>query len=190
MVILRMFGDLPPDLEVELYRQTSGETVKWAGRSSGVVERAQGWAMVAAGAVLALVNLSGPAAALGIAVDFAERARTPEIPYFLSVLGGVMFFAGGVAIAMFGWRFVQSANSVVWAVTNRRLLRIVADVEQATDSWTRSEILKVERLHWDDREKRGLAITIDGRGDNNPTLIILGPIDLEACERALAEMES
>lgn len=190
MVILRMFGDLPPDLEVELYRETSGETVRWSGRSSGLIERFQGWAIVGTGAVIALFNISGPASALGLLVDLAEKGRTPDFGGFIAVGVQLLFFGAGIAAALFGWRFIKSASQVVWAVTNRRLVRIVGGGAQPTQSWTRNQILKVDRMNWSDPGKRALVVTVEGRGENDPVLIIMGPVDLEAAESALAALEA
>lgn len=189
MVILRILGALPPDLEVELYRETSGETVLWSGRSSGLIEKFQGWAMVGAGSLFALFNLAGPAAALGFLVDLAERGRTPDIGAAAATIVGLVFFIFGVAMAAYGWRYLQSAENVVWAVTNRRLLRLVAGGAQPVRSWARDEIVKIDRINWTDPQKRALAVTVRGDGDSNPVLIIMGPTDLEAAERALTQME-
>lgn len=189
MAIIRLSGDLPPDLEVELYRETSGETVRWAGRSSGVVEKIQGWMLVAGGSVFALVNLGAPLAALGLVLDLAERGRVPTDGELISIAVGLLLFGAGVSIALLGWRFVKTAHQVIWAVTNRRLVRIVAGGAMPTQSWSKAEILNVNRLNWDDPAKRGLAVTVKGSGESNPVLIIIGPVDLEAAERALEQME-
>ncbi len=189
MVILRMSGELPPEMEIELYRATSGETVKWAGRSSGVIEQLQGWVLVAVGAVFALLNIGGPAAALGMVVNFVERGRAPDIDLLISALVGIVFFTGGVVVAMMGWRFVQSAHRVIWAVTNKRLLRIVAGSGDEPRSWSKSDIVSVERMNWDDPEKRVLAVGVRTSRRGTAILLILGPVDLEAAERALEELE-
>lgn len=190
MAILRMSDDLPPDLEVELHRETSGETVKWAGRASGFVEKFQGWTLVGAGAVFALLNIGGPAAALGDIIDLVERGRAPGAVAFLAAGGGLLFFGAGLAIALFGWRFLKSAERVVWAVTNRRLLRIVASEDEPARSWRKADIRSVDRRSWSDPEKRCLAVTVKGRGRrSDPVLLIIGPVDLEAAESALAELD-
>ncbi|MEX0643718.1 MAG: hypothetical protein WD076_00285 [Parvularculaceae bacterium] len=189
MVILRLSGELPPEMEIELYRATSGETVKWAGRSSGVIEQLQGWVLVGVGAIFALANIAGPAAALGMIVNLAERGRAPDIDLLVSTLIGIAFFAGGVIAALFGWRFVTSAHQVIWAVTNRRLVRIVAGSGDEPRSWSKSDIVSVERMNWDDPEKRILAVAVKSSGRTNAVLLIVGPVDLEAAERALAEIE-
>lgn len=189
MVILRMSGDLPPEMEIELYRATSGETVKWAGRSSGVVEQLQGWLLVAAGSIFALFNIGGPASALGMLVNFAERGRAPDIDVLIAAGVGIAFFIGGVAVALFGWRFVQSAHQVIWAVTNRRLVRILAGSGEEPRSWSKSDIVSVERMNWDDPENRVLAVTVRTSRGRNAILLIVGPVDLEAAERALEELE-
>lgn len=189
MTILRMYGELPPDLEVELYHETSGETVKWAGRSSGVVERFQGWMLIGAGALFAIANLGGLAAALGVILDIIERGRAPAAETLIAAATGVILFAAGAAAALIGWRFLKSADRVVWAITDKRLLRIVAGGAQPTRSWRKPEILKVDRLNWSDPEKRCLAVTVKGRGRSNPVLMIIGPVDLEAAEAALGELE-
>lgn len=189
MAILRMYGDLPPDLEVELYRLTTGEEVRWAGRSSGVIEKFQGWALFGVGALASLLNLGGPAAALGLLIDFVQRGRAPDPALLPVIASGLLFFIVGAAMAAVGWRFVKAADRVVWAITNKRLWRVVAGAKPSARSWTKNQILKVDRLNWTDDEKRGLTVTVKGRGQNNPVLIIIGPADLEAAELALAEME-
>jgi hypothetical protein len=189
MAILRMFGDLPPDFEVELYRETSGEQVNWSGRSSGVIEKLQGWAVVGAGAIFALVNIGGPAAALGVLVDLIERGRTADIGAHAATAGGLLLFAGGVAIAAIGWRLVQSSERVVWAITNKRLIRLVIGPTPQTRSWTKSEIVKVERINWTDPATQALTVTVRARRNDTATFIIVGPADLEAAEAAFAAME-
>ena len=189
MAILRMSDDLPPDLEVELHRETGGETVKWAGRASGFVEKFQGWMLVGAGAVFALLNIGGPAAALGEIIDLMERGRAPGADALLTAVG-LLFFGAGLAIALFGWRLLKSAERVVWAITNRRLLRIVASDAEPARSWRKADIRRVDRRSWSDPEKRCLAVTVKGRGRrSDPVLLIIGPVDLEAAESALAELD-
>lgn len=189
MAILRLTGELPPEMEIDLYRATSGETVKWAGRSSGVIEQLQGWVLVGVGAIFALFNISGPAAALGMIVNLAERGRAPEIDALIAAGANILFFIGGVAIAMFGWRFVQSAHQVIWAITNKRLLRIISGSGGEPRSWSKGDIVSVERMNWSDAEKRGLAVTVRTSRKNASILLIVGPVDLDAAEQALAEME-
>jgi hypothetical protein len=185
MAVVRLAGGLPPDLEVELFRETSGEAVAWAGRSSGIVEKIQGAAVMAAGAVFALVNLGGPFGVIGLLIDFIERGQWPSGGYaglFWSLVG----FAAGLFIARLGWRFFASARDVIWAVTDRRLVRIVAGGKLPTRSWGPAEIVGVERLNWDEPQRRGLAVTVRRRrGSGEMTLIIVGPGDLDAAERAL-----
>jgi hypothetical protein len=190
MVILRLSGDLPPEMEIELYRATSGETVKWAGRSSGAVEQLQGWLLVAVGAIFALVNIDGPAGALGMLINLAERGRSPDSDLMVAAGAGMGFFIFGAVLAFYGWRYIQSADQIIWAVTNRRLLRIVAGSGDEPRSWTKSDIVSVERMNWEDPEKRVLAVTVRVSRGRSSILLIVGPVDLEAAERALGELEA
>lgn len=189
MAVVRLAGGLPPDLEVELYRETSGESVAWAGRSSGIVEKIQGAGVMVGGAVLALANLGGPLAVLGLLVDLAERGQWPSGGY-IGIFWGVVGFIAGVLIARLGWRFFASARDVIWAVTDRRLVRIVAGGKLPTRSWGPDEIAGVERLNWDEPQRRGLAVSVKRRrGSGEMTLIIVGPVDLDAAERALLALK-
>ncbi|MEL7028375.1 MAG: hypothetical protein AAGL49_04015 [Pseudomonadota bacterium] len=176
---------LPPDMEAALYRATAGEQVRWSGRSSGIAERAQGAMLMAVGVIVAVINV-GPALELWLNPDAGgEEAR------LIAGLSALFFLLGGGALAVYGWRFYRSATRIVWAVTNKRLWRIVVDGVQAPKSaqaWTKAEILKVEKLTWRNG-RTGLAVTVAGRGESDPTLFIIGPSDIEAAERALSQME-
>lgn len=188
MIILRL-APLPPDLEVELYRSTSGETVKWSGVSSGLIERVQGWTIVGAGLLVALAGLGDFLMALGLLNDMLADPAEAGIGGLAAVAMLSAFFVLGLAIAAWGWRFVARADRVVWAVTNRRLIRLVADGASAPQSWTKGEIRDVRRVNWDEPQKRGLAVTVRGPNDSDLVLFILGPDDLERAEKALAELE-
>lgn len=188
MIILRL-APLPPDLEVELYRSTSGETVKWSGVSSGLIERVQGWTIVGAGLLVALAGLGDFLMALDLLGDMAADPAEAGIGDLIGVAILSGFFILGLAVAVWGWRFVAKADRVVWAVTNRRLIRLAADGVSQPESWTRRDIRDVRRMNWDEPQKRGLAVTVRGRGDSDLVLFILGPDDLERAEKALAELE-
>lgn len=190
MAILRMYDDLSPDLTSALARETGGETVKWAGRSSGVIEKLQGWALVGGGAIFALANLGGPTAALGVVVDLLERGQAPGGGAIAAAGLHALLFVAGVALAIFGWLFVKSAAPVVWAVTNRRFLRIVAGGAQPTRAWLKPDILNIDEMNWSDPQTRCLSLRVRGGGHNDPVLMIIGPADLEAAERALDELEA
>lgn len=190
MAVVRLAGGLPPDLEVELYRETSGETVLWAGRSSGIVEKIQGYAVLGAGVFFALVNLSGPLAVIGLFIDLVQRGHWPS-GGFIPIFWGVVAFAAGLFIARIGWRYVQTAKDVIWAVTDQRFVRIVAGGQLPTRSWAPADILEIERLNWDEPKRRGLLIKVKSRrGSSEMTLIIVGPADLDAAERALNALKS
>jgi hypothetical protein len=189
MAILRMLGELPPDLESEVCRFAGGEAVKWSGRSSGFIEKFQGWALVVAGGIFALSNIGGPAAALGFLFDLIERGQTPGAGSLVSIGAGLARFLAGFALAIFGWRFLKSAEQVVWAITSRRFLRIIAGGEEKARAWLKRDILNVDRLGWTDPLRRCLAVRVRGDGDGDPVLIIVGPADLEAAEQALGELE-
>lgn len=189
MAILRMLGELPPDLSGEVSRIAGGETIKWSGRSSGLVEKFQGGALVAAGIIFALFNIGGPAAAFGLCLDLIERGRAPFAGSLLSTGAMLVYFIAGLGLAYFGWRFLKSAERIVWAITSRRFLRIVADGEAEARAWLKRDILNVDRLGWTDPQRRCLAVRVRGEGGADPVLIVVGPTDLEAAENALSELE-
>lgn len=189
MAILRMLDELPPDLSGEVSRVAGRETVKWSGRSSGVVEKFQGWVLVVAGGVFALFNIGGPTAALGLCLDLIERGRAPLAGSLLSIGVMLVCFLAGLALAFFGWRFLKSAEQIVWAVTSRRFLRIIADGETEARAWLKRDILNIDRLGWTDPQRRCLAVRVRGDGGADPVLIIVGPADLDAAERAFDGLE-
>jgi hypothetical protein len=45
-------------------------------------------------------------------------------------------------------------------------------------------------MNWDDPEKRVLAVTVRVSRGRSSILLIVGPVDLEAAERALEELET
>jgi hypothetical protein len=184
MTVVRLSQGLPPDLEAELYRETSGETVRWAGQASGLVEKIHGYAMAAAGLFVSVLNLGGPLGVLGLAADLVQRGRLPNGGYGIIFIG-ILGFAGGLFVARFGWRYVKLARHIVWAVTDKRLLRLVGGGALPTVSWSADQILAVERLNWDEPSRRGLAITAKGATGREVTLIVFGPADLDRAEAAL-----
>jgi hypothetical protein len=186
MSIERLFGDLTPDLASALARETSGETVRWASRNASISEKAQGLAIMAAGIGLALATVGGPLAAFGLLIDLAERGRLPSGGYGVIGLEIAGFFSG-VAIAWFGWRAFKSSPQIVWAVTNCRLLRLVAGVTGAACSWRKRDIAEIEKLNWDEPARRGVAFTVRC-GERDLQLILTGRSDLVAAERALAAL--
>ncbi|MEM9749867.1 MAG: hypothetical protein AAF869_02845 [Pseudomonadota bacterium] len=188
---MRWFSRLPPDMEAAVYRETAGETVKWTGRSSGETERGQGWIMMGAGGVVALANLAPALLAISALLGwiFGGGKLTSDD---VSAISGLFFFAAGVGLAVFGWRLQASAERVVWAVTNIRLWRIVANGvtgPRIVQSWTRGEILNVKRITWRSGQQ-ALQITVRQRGgDEDPTYYIVGPSDLDAATEALLAMD-
>lgn len=179
---------LPGDIEIDLYRISNGEPVRWKGMSSGVYERMQGVAILVGAAVFALVTL--PGALEGLAeLDRIVRGQgsAGDAVFALFSLTGAAVAAG---IGWFGWRTLQSANRVAWAVTSKRLIRFVGGDADNARSWTRSDILKVERKSTSGKES--LAVTVRARSRNDRSssiLIIIGPTDLGDAERALAMLE-
>lgn len=187
MAILRVTGDISPALQIELQRETEGESVNWAGRALSLSDRLQGWAIVAGGAIFALANAGGPLAALGLGLDLVERGRLPVAGYG-QMLFGVIGFAAGIAIAVFGWRAAGATRPVLWAVTDKRLLRLIAGAGEPASSWSRKEILSAERLNWDVPVKRALALTVRAKKDRSIGVTLVGPADLEAADRAITNL--
>lgn len=183
--IERLFGDLTPDLANALARETNGEILRWAGRNASISERAQSLAIMTAGGALAVATISGPLAAFGLVIDFAERGRLPSGGYDEIALG-VLGFCSGVLLAWFGWRAFRVSPQIVWAVTNCRFLRLVAEDESAC-SWRKRDLEAIERLNWDEPKRRGVALTARSQRCDLQ-LILTGRVDLAAAERALLEL--
>jgi hypothetical protein len=185
MGIICVADDLPPELASELDRETAGETLKWAGRSVGGPERSEGFAVIAAGALIVALNAPGVAAALGTLLNLAERGQLPAGGYG-SVGASLIAFFAGIALILLGLRFLAVARRTIWAITDARLLRMIAGRDACCD-WRKDDILEIRRLNWDDASRRALAVTArEGRGDFR--LIMTGRADLESADRALVEM--
>jgi hypothetical protein len=185
MGVVRLAANLPPALERELQNETAGETVKWAGRATGGVEGAEGAAVVGAGLLIALLNTSGVLSAVGMLIDFAQLGRTPVDGYGAAGASLLAFFAGAALIVL-GLRVMSLSRRAVWAITDARMLRVIAGRDACCD-WHASDILDVRRLNWDDPKRRALSVTArEGRGDMG--LVMTGDADLEAADRALCEL--
>lgn len=185
MGMVRLAGDLSPDLQSELNREIAGETLKWAGRAAGGPERAEGFAVIVAGALITGLNLQGFLNALGALIDFVELGRLPAGGYGAFGASLLAFFAG-LALVAFGLRFLAGSRRTVWAITDARMLRVIAGRDACCD-WKKGDILDVRRLNWEDPARRALAVTArEGRGDMG--LVMTGKADLEAADRALAEL--
>lgn len=182
---------LPGDLEVDLYRISNGEPIRWHGLSSGVVEKSQGAAIMTVAAGIALLTLPQ---ALQVVFDIMRLLDPKEggqgVGGFGVVTGGA--FLMGLGAFGLGWRMFQSANRVVFAVTSKRLIRMVGGQSDRARFWGKSDVVKVERLKWSTRKIEGLAVTVrnkNRRSHEESTLIIIGPPDLGAAEHALAALE-
>ncbi len=186
MSIERVFAELTPRLADALGRESAGETVKWAGRNPGLGDRIQGFAVVSAGAALALANLGGPLSAVGLLVDLIERGRMPSGGYAAIGLGALGFIAG-LALAWLGWRSVRASRDVAWAVTDRRLLRIV-DGDIGAQVWRRRDLSDLERLNWNEPKRRAFAMTARCHPECELRLILTGPADIPAAEAAVREL--
>jgi len=185
MGVVRLADDLTPELTNELNREIAGETLKWAGRATGAPERAEGFAVIAAGLLIALLNLSGVMTAVGMLVEFANQGRLPSGGYG-GMGASLLAFSAGLALVAFGIRFLTISRRAVWAITDSRMLRVIAGRGDCCD-WTKRDILDVQRLNWNDPARRALAVTArEGRGDMG--LVMTGKADLEGADRALAEL--
>ncbi|MEQ1930767.1 MAG: hypothetical protein ABL957_09560 [Parvularculaceae bacterium] len=185
MSVVRLAGDLPPELESELRNETAGETLKWAGRTTGSPEQLEGIAVIAAGAAIALMNAPGILSIVGMLIDFAGRGQIPAGGYGPIGASALAFFAG-LALVVLGLRLMSVSRRTVWAITDARLLRVIGGRNACCD-WRAADILDVRRLNWDDPIRRALAVTArEGRGDMG--LVMTGKADLEAADRALAEL--
>lgn len=187
MGIVRLASDLPPDVEVELKKETAGETVKWAGRASHFAEKIEGWIIILVGLGIAVANIGGPLALIGVLADFAERGQLPNGGYGM-IGAGVLAFSAGAAIAMMGLRFINSARPIVWAITESRLVRLIGGADGVVRSWNGPDILHIERLNWDEPPRRALAITARGHKRGEVAVVMVGKVDLEAADRALGEL--
>ena len=181
---------LPGDIEIDLYRISEGEPIRWQGLSSGAVERAQGLAIIAGAVVVAAVT--APGAVEGLA-DLDRVAR--GLGSILDALTGLVSLSGAfvaAGLAWFGWRTVRTADRVAWAVTTKRLIRMVGGEADKARSWRKDDIVSVKRA--DTGKAASLAVTVRGgyrRGRRrNRTLVIIGPTDLDAAEQALAALEA
>lgn len=182
---------LPGALEIDLYRISNGEPIRWHGLASGVVERTQGAAIMTIAAGIALLTLPQ---ALQVVFDIMPLLNPKEggqdVAGFGVFTGGA--FLMGLGAFGLGWRMFQSANRIIWAVTSKRLIRMVGGQSDHARFWGKSDIVKVERLKWSTRKIEGLAVTVrnkNGRSREESTLIIIGPPDLGAAEHALAALE-
>lgn len=183
---------LPGEYEIDLYRIANGEPIKWFGMASGEVDRVQGLALVAAAAAMALastgVAMSGAAELIGWLRRGGAEFDVGLIFAALSLLGVL----GAAGVALLGVKFLKDAKRVVWAVTTKRLIRMVGGEADKARSWRKDAIRKVERLKWRSSAREGLAVSVVSRrrGDAVSVLVILGPGDLDAAEKALGELES
>ena len=179
---------LPGDLEIDLYRISNGEPIKWQGMSSGAVEKLQGYVVMAAAGVMAAFLL--PEAI--IALHFLTRRSDGDVP--VDALAGLLPLAGlaGAAVVFFvGWRFVQTSGRIVWAVTSKRLIRMVGGEADKARSWFAKDIVGVERVQWGASKTEALVVRVKGRRASrrrNQAHYIVGPTDLDLAERALKEL--
>lgn len=180
---------LPGDLEIDLYRISNGEPIQWRGMSSGAVEKLQGYVVMAAAGLMAAFVLPEAIIALRI---LSER-NDGDIP--VDALAGLLPLAGlaGAAVVFFiGWRFVQTSGRVVWAVTSRRLIRMVGGEADRAQSWFAKDIVGVERVQWGAAKTEALVVRVKGRRASrrrNQAHYIVGPTDLDVAERALKALQ-
>lgn len=182
---------LPGDLEIDLYRISNGEPIRWSGLSSGQAEKVQGAVLMGAGGLMALVT--GPGAFSHL-LQFASQpdrgmASLPIDALFLLISCAPAVAA--LAIAYFGWRTYRTAGRVAWAVTTKRLIRMIGGEADRAQSWPKAEILKYERMAFGNPPTEALVVTVRGRGRRREAVLrIMGPSDLADAERALAALES
>lgn len=183
---------IPGDIEIDLYRISNGEPIRWKGMSSGATEKLQGYALLGAGGVMAVIWGFGGVATIGDALtDFERSLNNPDD--LGPALFGLVGLIAAATIAWLGWRMVQSAGRVAWAVTTKRLIRMIGGEADRARSWTKADILKVERMKWGAQQTEGLAVTARSRmrrgRRRTRVLMIIGPADLDMAERALREMD-
>jgi hypothetical protein len=184
---------LPGDFEIELYRISKGEPIRWSGLSSGEMERVQGYVIMGASAVMALVLAPDALVTLPELLKDIERSDGVDVAVIGLALFGWIGVAAALAVFWFGWRTAKTAGRLVWAVTSKRLIRMIGGEADRALSWTKADIMKVERMKLGETRAEGLVVTVRGdrprRRRRNRTLLISGPLDLDAAERALAALE-
>lgn len=186
MGVVRLAGHLPPELETELKKATNGETVKWAGRSTGLAERIEAGIVIAAGLAIAGLNVGAPLATVGVVADVIDRGQLPRGDYGV-IAAGLTAFLAGVAVSAFGVRFLNSARRVVWAVTDSRMLRLVSGADACCD-WKGVDLVRVEKLNWNDPKRRALSVVAREDGRRDFGVVMTGGADLEAAERAISQL--
>lgn len=184
---------LPGDIEIDLYRISNGEPIRWKGMSSGVTETTQGAIILGTGAFLAVLFAPGGLAAI-LDILRALNGNDPGVAVEVAFsLFGLVGVAAALALFWFGWRTLRTAKRVAWAVTSKRLIRMIGGEADRAQSWLKSDIVKFERMKWGASGAEGLAVTVRGRKRKgrrrNRVLTIIGPTDLGDAERALAALE-
>ncbi|MBY0420770.1 MAG: hypothetical protein K2Q06_00600 [Parvularculaceae bacterium] len=179
---------LPGDIEIDLYRISNGEPVKWQGMSSGAVEKLQGYVVMAAAGVMALFVLPEALIALKILSDFNGPALVESFAGLMPLAG----LAGAAVVFFIGWRHVQTSGRIAWAVTSKRLIRMIGGEADKARSWHAKDVVKVARTTWGSAKTEALLVTVKGRSASrrrNQIHYIVGPTDLDVAERALKELE-
>lgn len=186
-----MADKLPYRMRFELERATRDETLAWAGWSSGVIERIQGGLLIAAGFAAMAINYKSPIDALALVMSYVRAGEVASAEAAFLTLFTFSVFLTGAVVTLLGWLRIRASERVLWAVTDRRLLRLVARAPKAKRSFMPAEIKRVERLNWDDAEEhqRGLAVTVRVPGTKERILHIFGPDDLDIAERAIANLK-
>lgn len=182
---------LPGDFEIDLYRISNGEPIRWSGLSSGEMERVQGYVIMGASALMAFVFAPEALSNLPELIDNAKRGGDGVAMIGLALIEWVGV-AAALAVFWFGWRTAKTAGRVVWAVTSKRLIRMIGGEADRARSWTKADIVKVERMKLGETRADGLVVTVRNRMRSrrrNRALLISGPLDLDGAERALAALE-
>ncbi len=179
-------GPGDPYAEPRLLREISGEILVWAGWSSGTEERAIGRIGILFGIFMVLLG-SGCGGDLYHAVAGFPREWPPPAMNVVNVLMAVLCLAflvgGGFWMTAFSWRLLRSAGRVLWAVTDRRLLRLFAVPSGPVHSWTGAEIADIRRGKY--RGAEALRITLVNR---RVVQWIEGPDDLDGAEQAILDL--
>lgn len=154
----------------------AGEPVVWAGVDSGVVERARNRRLFVGGAAAAGLFV--------VVLLIASMSGAGAAPLMLSMIGVIV----AARSAYEGRRRSENQERVLWAATNRRLLRVTA---RGSASLSKSEIARVERRDFGREKQPSLVIapTAGTAKRMGRVLTIVGPKDLDAAKAAFDAFE-
>ncbi|MBY0421065.1 MAG: hypothetical protein K2Q06_02095, partial [Parvularculaceae bacterium] len=150
--------------------------IAWAGVASGAVDSARNRLMMFGG---------GGAAGLCLLVMVALSATGAggAVALALPMIG----FIVGARFAYEGRRLMAAEEKVLWALTNRRLLRVTASSAAALG---KADIASISRGAWGPEKRPSLEVTAKASAARKMgrRITIVGPGDLDAAERAIRSL--